>query len=174
MNAAGPPNNAVNLAAVPVVKLLHTVNTCSQSEVPVFETFSTPHNRKRTFLFLAACCIFSVGAALVTVSDNPPGIALALLAAAAFILAFVHPWRTARQYGIFFLVSVAGFVLFAILHNVLDAVATLAASVRVVHSLLEGLSVAAFLLAILICPPAMLVGAVGWVIMLIRFRRGRT
>ena len=140
----------------------------------MFEAFSTPHNRKRTFLFLAACCIFSVGAALITVSDNPPGIALALLAAAAFILAFVHPWRTARQYGIFFLVSVAGFVLFAILHNVLDAVATLAASVRVVHSLLEGLSVAAFLLAILICPPAMLVGAVGWVIMLIRFRRGRT
>jgi len=66
---------------------------------------------------------------------------------------------------------VAGFVVFAILHNVFDAVATLAASVRAVHGLLEGLSVAAFLLAILICPPAMLVGAVGWVIMLIREHR---
>jgi hypothetical protein len=137
----------------------------------VFEAFSTPHNRKRTFLFLAACCIFAVGAALVTVSDNPPGIVLALLASAAFILAFVHPWRTARQYGILFLASVLGFVLFAILHNVFDAVASKAASVRVVHSLLEGLSVAAFLLAIMICPPAMLVGAVGWIIAVTRKRR---
>jgi hypothetical protein len=137
----------------------------------VFEAFSTPHNRKRTFLFLAACCIFAIGAALVTVSDNPPGIVLALLAAAAFILAFVHPWRTARQYGIFFLASVIGLVLFAILHNVFDAAASMAASVGVVHGLLEGLAVAAFLLAIMICPPAMLVGAVGWVITRTRNRR---
>jgi hypothetical protein len=137
----------------------------------VFATLSTPQNRKRTFLFLGACGIFSVGAALVTVSDNPPGIALALLAAAAFILAFVHPWRTARQYGFFFVASVAGFVVFAVLHNVFDALASLMANVRVVHGLLEGLSVAAFLLAILICPPAIVVGAVGWAITLIRKRR---
>jgi hypothetical protein len=137
----------------------------------VFEAFSTPHNRKLTFLFLAAFCVFAIGAALIRVSDNPPGIVLALLAAAAFILAFVHPWRTARQYGIFFLASVLGFVLFAILHNVFEAAASKAASVSVVHGMLEGLSVAVFLLAVMVCPAAMLVGAVGWVITLTRNRR---
>jgi hypothetical protein len=135
------------------------------------EAFSTPHNRKRTFLFLAACCVLAIGAALVKVSDNPPGIVLALLAAAAFILAFVHPWRTARQYRIFFFASVLGFVLFAILHNVFEAVASKAASVGIVHGVLEGVGVAAFLLAIMVCPAAMLVGAVGWVITLTRDRR---
>jgi hypothetical protein len=108
---------------------------------------------------------------MVTVSDNPPGILLAFLAATAFILSFVHPWRTARQYGLLLLASVLGLLVFAVLHNVFEAAGGKTAGVGVIQGLLQGLGVAAFLLAIMICPPAMLVGAVGWVITLIRNRR---
>jgi hypothetical protein len=139
--------------------------------VLVLEAFSTPQNRTVSFVFLAACCASAIAAVAVGINDNPPGILLAFLAAAAFVLVFVHPWRTARQFKFLFYISVLGLALFAILHNVLEAVASTWASAGALHIPLEGLSVAAFLLAVLVCPPAFLIGAVGWVTMSIRNRR---
>lgn len=134
------------------------------------EALSTPRNLTLTLVFLAICCAFAAAAVVVGISDNPPGILLAFGAAAALVLAFVHPWRTAKKFVLFSCASVLGFVIFAILHNVFYALASRAASVGVLQSLLQGLDVAAFLLAVLICPPAILVGAVGSVVMFIRNR----
>ena len=133
--------------------------------------FSSPRKRIVTFVFLAACAVFAIAASVVGISDNPPGILLAFLAAISFVLVFVHPWRTTKQYKFLFYASGLGFILFAILHNAFDAFAEMSASVGALHALLEGLSVAAFLLAILLCPPALLVGAVGSVVMFIWNRR---
>ncbi len=140
----------------------------------MLEALSTPRNRTLTFVFLAICCATAAGAAVVGISDNPPGIFLAFGAATALILAFVHPWRTAKQFGLFLCASVAGFVIFGILHNVFEGVAGEVDSMRALQVLLQGLGVAAFLLALLICPPAILVGAVGSVVMFIRNRRRPT
>jgi hypothetical protein len=123
------------------------------------------------FVFLAICCASAIAAIVVGISDNPPGIVLAFGAAAAFILAFVHPWRTARQFRRLLYASLVGLVIFVILHNVFEAVASKAASAGALASLLQGLGVAAFLLAVLICPPAILVGVVGLVVVFIRNRR---
>lgn len=53
-----------------------------------------PQDRTRTLVFLAICGVAAIAAVLVGISDNPPGILLAFTAAAAFVLAIVHPWRT--------------------------------------------------------------------------------
>ncbi len=117
----------------------------------MIQAFSTPH-RTRTIIFLVICALCGIAAALVGIDDNPPGILLAFLAATAFVLAFVHPWRTARQFLFLLIASVIGLALFAILNNVIAAVAHALGTTGVLQKLLQGLAVAAFLLATLICP----------------------
>ncbi|MBU1699544.1 MAG: hypothetical protein KJ970_13430 [Candidatus Eisenbacteria bacterium] len=137
----------------------------------MLEAFSTPHNRTLTFVFLAICCASVVAAGVVGISDNLPGILLAFGGAAALILAFVHPWRTARQFRLLLLVSVISFVVLAVLHNVFEAVAGMTEIVGAIKILLQGLSIAAFLLAVLVCPPAIMVSAVGSIVMAPRNHR---
>jgi hypothetical protein len=140
--------------------------------VIILQALATPRDRTRTLVLLAICGAAAIAAALVGISDNPPGIFLALAAAAAFVLAFVHPWRTPKQFGRLLLASVLGFLLFVVLHNVFEALAGRAEHIAVLHGLLEGLGGAAFLLATLVCPAAFLVSVVALVVVLIR-NRGR-
>ena len=137
----------------------------------MLEAVSTPRNRTLTFVFLAICCASATAAVVAGIDDNSPGILLAWGAATALVLAFVHPWRTERQFGLFLGESALGLLNFGILHNVFEGVASKAASGGALQSLLQGLSVATFFLAVLICLPAILVGAVGWAVMSNRNRR---
>ena len=59
---------------------------------------STLHNRTKTSILVAVCGLLAIAAATVGVDDNLPGVLLAFLAATAFVLAFVHPWRTAKKF----------------------------------------------------------------------------
>src|SRR4030067_1330789 len=127
----------------------------------MIDAFSTPHNRIKTLTLVVMCGLSAIAAAAVGIDDNPPGILLAFLAATAFVLAFVHPWRTARQFRFLLYASVLGFALFAILNNVFAAVAHNSATAGALQNLLQGLAVAGFFLATLICPAAFIVGAVG-------------
>ncbi len=136
----------------------------------MLEALSTHRNRTLTFTFLAICCASATAAVVVGISDNPPGILLAFGAATALVLAFVHPWRTVKQFRGLLYASIISLPLLAILHNVFEAIASKSASAGVLQSLLQGLGVAAFVLVTLICPPAVLVGAVGSVVMFIRNR----
>ena len=70
-----------------------------------------------------------------------------------------------KQFRLFLYASVLGLVMFAILHNVFEAVASKAASAGALQILLQGFGVTTFFLAVLICPPAIIVGAVGSVVM---------
>ena len=65
-------------------------------------------------------------------------------------------------------------MLFGILYNVFEAVATNAASAGALHSLLQGFGVAAFLVAVLVCPPVVLVAVVALIVLSIRNRRRPT
>ena len=138
------------------------------------EALSIPHNRIRTLILLIICGLMAIAAAAVGIDDNPPGILLAFLAAIAFVLAFVHPWRTARPFSFLLTASVLGLVLFVILNNVFAAVAHDPATAGAFQKLLQGIAVAAFFLATLIFPAAFIVGAVGSVAMFIRSRRRPT
>jgi hypothetical protein len=120
---------------------------------------------------MAICGVSAIGAIFVGISDNPPGIFLAYGAATAFILAFVHPWRTAKQFRLLLYASVLGLVIFVILHNVFEGVASTIEGIDTLQFLFQGLGVIAFFIAVLICPPAILVGAIGSTVMFFRNRR---
>jgi hypothetical protein len=115
--------------------------------------------------------LLAFAAGLVGIDDNPPGIFLAFLASAAFILAFIHPWRAARQYRNLFLGSAFAFIVLVVLHNLLDVAAMAAVEAAPLHMLFAGLSVIAFLLAVLFAPTASIIGLVGWGVMTVREQR---
>jgi len=134
--------------------------------------FSPSHNRKMTLILLAMCGLLVIAAVVVGIDENLPGILLAFLAATAFVLAFVHPWRTARKFMFLLLASVLGFVLFIILNIIFDSVAQNPATSGALQDLMQSPAVDALsLITALICPAAFIVGAVGSVVMFIRNRR---
>jgi uncharacterized membrane protein (UPF0136 family) len=138
----------------------------------MIEALSTPRNRIKTLILLAICGLLAITAAVVGINDNPPGILLAFLAAIAFILAFVHPWRTARKFMFLLLASVLGFVLFVILNVIFDSVAQNPTTSVALQDLIQSPIVDALnSIVVMLCPAALIVGAVGSVAMFIRNHR---
>lgn len=134
--------------------------------------FSTPNNRNKTFALLAICVLLAIAAVAVGIDDNPPGILLAFLSAAAFVLAFVHPWRTAKKFIFLILASLLGFIFFIILNIILDTDAQNPAATGALQDLLDSPVVSAIGIIIpMVCAAAFVVGAVGAVAMFIRNRR---
>ena len=128
--------------------------------------FSTPSNRNKTFILMAICGLLTIAAVVVGIDDNLPGILLAFLAATAFVLAFVHPWRTARKFMFLLLASILGIVLFIILNIILDTVAQNPANTGTLQDLLQSPVIDAFIIIIaMILSAAFIVGAVGSVAM---------
>ena len=136
----------------------------------MIEALSTHHNRVVTVVFMAIAAVLAAAAGIVGISDNPPGILMLYAGAFALVLAFVHPWRTSRQFRYLLYASVLGLVVFAVVHNVFEVVAGRMGGPGFVVAVLQGIQVAAFLIAILICPPAFIIGVVGEVVMDIRNR----
>ena len=134
--------------------------------------FSTPQNRIKTFVLLAVCGLLAIAAAAVGVDDNLPGVLLAFLAATAFVLAFVHPWRTAKKFVLLLLASVLGFVLYIILNIILDTAVQDPATAGALRDLLQSpVADALSIIIAMLCPAAFIVGAVGAVVMFMRNRR---
>ena len=134
--------------------------------------FSTPHKGTKTFILLLVCGLLAIAAATVGIDDNLPGVLLAFLAATAFVLAFVHPWRTAKKFVLLLLASVLGFVLYIALNIVLDIAAQDPATAGALQYLLQSPVVeASSVIIAILCPAAFIVGAVGAVVMFISNRR---
>lgn len=116
-----------------------------------------------------------IAAFLIGVSDNLPGLALVYAAVTAFLLAWAHTWRSLKRFLVLLGLSLLGFPLAVVLHNLFYALAELAAEFAGLAWVLGMLEVAFFLVAILVCPPGILVGAVGSVVLAIhRFRQNRS
>jgi hypothetical protein len=134
--------------------------------------FSTPSNRNKSFILLAICVLLAIAAVAVGVDDNPLGILLAFIAAAAFVLAFVHPWRTARKFMFLLLASILGFILYIILNIILDFATQDPAAAGGLQDLLQSpIANAISIIIAMICAAAFIVGTVGSVAMFIRNRR---
>lgn len=138
----------------------------------MIDALSTPHNRIKTFILLVICGLLTIAATAIGIDDNPPGILLAYLAATAFVLAFTHPWRTARKFMFMLLVSVLGFALFVIMNIISDSIAQNPTTSIVIKNLIQSSFMESLNLIIaMVCPAAFIVGAVGSVAMFIRSRR---
>ena len=121
------------------------------------EAFSKAQ-RRRTLLFLVICGALAAAAGVVGVDDDLPGQSLAWLSAIALVLAFVHPWRTSRRFLLLIGASVLGFVVFAVLSAVMENAGVGGGGVF-------------FLLALFLCPAAVLVGITGAVVTVATSRR---
>jgi hypothetical protein len=169
------PNTGSRPSAAEPNRWLPHIRAAVKQDAIMTSAFSAPHNRRMTLILLAICGLLAIAATVVGINDNLPGILLAFLAATAFVLAFVHPWRTARKFMFLILASVLGFILFVILNIILDSVTQNPATSGALRDLIQNPAFDALNLIIaMICPVAFIVGAVGLVAMLIRSRRQKT
>jgi hypothetical protein len=125
-------------------------------------------SRKVTLVQLIVGALLLATGLLIGITDNPPGVALVVAGVCLFILAAVHRWHTARKYLLLAGAAVVGFVLLAVVHNIAHHLVDITDGMIVLSQALEVVSVAAFLGAILVCPPAVLVGLLGAVWMTLR------
>jgi len=137
----------------------------------MIDAFSTPRNRIKTLILLVICCLSAIASTVVGIDENPPGILLALFAAVTFVLAFSHPWRTARKFMFLLLAAVLGFVLFIVVSIVSDFIVQNPASSDALQNLIESpVNEALSIIFAMLCSATFLVGVVGAVVMFIRSR----
>ncbi len=129
--------------------------------------------RKATFAFLAIAAISLVIAFIIGISDNPPGIALFYIAVSALILAFVYRWREVKKFLILLIASVIGFPIFAVLHNLFYALAELSSNISVLYQLLGFFHALFFIIALIVCPPGILIGVIGSTVIYFKRKRSR-
>jgi len=84
----------------------------------MFGSFKPPYQRATVILVVLAA-VSAAGAVLVGIEENPPGIALAMLAGSMLVTAFVHHWRTPKR---FLALCAISFGLIVILVGILIAV----------------------------------------------------
>lgn len=138
----------------------------------MFDAFSSKSNTMKTLVLLGVCALAAIAAVLIGIDDNPAGVLLAFLAAAAFVLAFVHPWRTTRKFIFLLLGSVLGFVLFIVVNILTDTVVQSPTGFGALGNLVQSPAFEALnLILAMLCPAAFIVGAAGSLVMLIRGRR---
>ena len=135
----------------------------------MLQAFATPHNRTVSVLLLLACGLLAIAAAGLGISDNPPGILLAFLSIAALVAALVHPWRRARPFWLLAGGSLAALVVLMALAILSDILAGKVAPGGFLVAALRVLS-GGCMLAAMVCPSALVVGAVGGLVVFIRER----
>ena len=106
-------------------------------------------------LLVLGCVLISL-ALIIGIDDNLPGILLCYSGIASVVYAFVHHWRKIKGFVILMVVSLAGFIVFAVLHNVLEGLG------------FEVVGTGCFLIAIFICPVTLLIGLAGSIVIGIR------
>lgn len=124
----------------------------------MIDAFSALRNRTKALVLLVVCGLLATTAVFVGIDDNLPGVLLALLAATAFVLAFAHPWQTARKFIFLFLSSILGFILFVIINILSDSIVQNPTTSFVVKNPLS------FIIS-MVCSAAFIVGAIGSVVM---------
>jgi nitroreductase len=102
-----------------------------------------------------------VGAAVIGVSDNPPGIALALGAIALLAGAWVWNWRSPREYWTLLGVAMLAFPVGVVLHNLLYALGIVINGIPVLTELVGFLEAIFFLVAVLVAGPVAVVALIG-------------
>jgi hypothetical protein len=63
----------------------------------VFRSLESAYLRV-TVILVAVATVSAAGAVLVGIDDNPPGVALAVLAGSILVTAFVHHWRSPKRF----------------------------------------------------------------------------
>jgi hypothetical protein len=133
----------------------------------------TQRARRVTLALLAVGSVFLAAGLVLGIGDNPPGLVLVYLAVTVWMVAGVHRWRSVKRFLLLLAASLVGFPLFVVLHNLFYALAEVTSDVVALSQGMGFLEVLFFLVALFVCPPGVLIGAVGSVVLaLSRRRRG--
>ena len=125
-------------------------------------------SRKGLFILAAIFCALVIGAILVGVSDNVPGIVLLYLAITVPFIALTRNWQSVKRFLILLGTSFVGFFVFVLLHNVIYGLVYVEMLNR--PDLDEPFF---FIMAIFVCPIGFLVGAVGSIFLTIKSKQAR-
>jgi hypothetical protein len=125
---------------------------------------SSSRSRKITLWLFGGTAVLTAAALGVGISDNLPGIVLLYGAGLTLVLAVTHRWRSSKRFGLLFLGAAVGFFVLAAVHNFAEVGADRIADFPVVPLVLTVISVVGFVAAVIVCPMAGLVGAVGWIV----------
>ena len=130
-------------------------------------------NRKITFILAGLSAALVIGAIVVGISDNIPGIVLCLTAVILLFIAFTHSWRELKKFLILTGASLGGFFLFVLLHNVFYGLGVITGGIPVVSQFMEFSHAAFFCIALFVCPPGFVVGAVASIVLGIKKLRDK-
>jgi len=125
-------------------------------------------SRKELFILAGIFCALVVGAVLVGVSDNVPGIVLCYLAASVPFVAVTRTWRRMKKFLILMGASFAAFVVFVLLHNAFYGLTMITSHIAALSRSMEAFHVTCFIIAVFICPVGFVVGAGGSVVLFVR------
>jgi hypothetical protein len=136
-----------------------------------FKLLFTGKNRMITwFLILLGALAISIVLAIGTGDIGLPGMFTMYAGATLLVAAFFHIWKKWRYFLVLFLISLVAVPFFILLHNVFYGLSELYPEVWFtgIFKSLEGFT---FVLAVMVFPPAVIVGLVGAVIAFIRERK---
>jgi hypothetical protein len=93
---------------------------------------------------------------------------LLFLCAGLLVTTLIHPWRQLRSFAWLALWSLVGIPVLAVLLNVLYGLGELSRGTPILPMVFEFLHATAFVVSLVLCPSAVVIGLAGW---LIRSRR---
>jgi len=128
-------------------------------------------NRKTTLILMAISVVLILIALIIGIDDNPPGVLSIYVGFIFLMLAFIHYWRESKKFLILLVSSIFGAIIFGVLHNLFDGLQKMAGDVIVLSQILVFLSVTSFLIALLVCPPGILIGIVGSIVFYFKGRK---
>lgn len=116
------------------------------------------------FGLVALGALVFVAALAVGINDNLPGVALLFGAIICWTLAVVRRWQSPKAFLWLAGGAAVGFLVCAVLHNVLYGLGKMASGQPWLQGICETLHVVFFLLAVLVAPPVLFVGLIGWLV----------
>jgi hypothetical protein len=124
--------------------------------------FADRPSRRITLSLLAAGAVALAVAFLIGIDENLLGLLLLLAGSVLLILAYIYRWQEVKKFKYLTFLSIPGFFVSVILHNVCEALANSKLEAGIFKSIFIGLSVAFFFVAIIVCPAAVVAGLMGW------------
>ncbi len=116
------------------------------------------------WILVAVGLITGVGAFVIGITDNIPGIITLTFAIACVVGVWVWNWRSPRRFWILLGVAVLSFPVGVVFHNLFYALGILAEDYRILVGILGFLEVIFFILAVLVAGPAAVIALIGGII----------
>jgi hypothetical protein len=136
----------------------------------MFRSFSAPY-LTGTVILVVLATVLAAGAVLLGIDDNPPGLALAMLAGSILVTAFVYHWRSPKRFLLLCAISLG---LIVVLGGVLIAIDISVTGGRLPGSVapaVESVGNALALALTFLAVPSVFVGLVGALVVWLAGRR---